>query len=114
MNKKLNIFLPLLALFIGFSFGRISLSHDEGREDGSPLRLHVLTKAHEMQNAIDALSFLSQGNSIDAKILLESQIKSSLIVVKAVGPNSALTPEEAARIKQTVSEGEAYAKEHNL
>ncbi|WP_460714441.1 hypothetical protein [Lysobacter terrae] len=114
MTKVVTGALLLVAFVLGLALGRTYFCPKKGEATAAALRLQVETKAGELQTALDVLSLLDEGKSVDAKALLEGQVQSSLVMVKAVAPTVDLPRNTASRIDQSVAEGEAYARGHGI
>jgi hypothetical protein len=78
------------------------------------LKLHVLNTVHQLDTAIFTLERLQIGDLPSARLVLETDIKSSLVILEKLGPNLPLGGKEREMVRETIAKGSAYASAHGL
>lgn len=115
MKKQIVIALLVgaVAFVLGIFVGHKGQSVPDQETPALSLKLQAVTKANEIDVAVNALSFLEHGDQINAKALLEGQLQSSLVVLRTLKPAD-LSERERAMISDSLSKGGDYATHHGL
>lgn len=72
------------------------------------LRLEALTKARELHTTVTALSLLKKEKISEARVFLETHMRSSLVVLRTLKPTLDLSSDDMKKVSESIEMGESY------
>jgi hypothetical protein len=110
MKSTLRVGASLFAMTLFFCGCGVAKTSCESVERNAR-ELQVMSQANRLSVAFSVLESLRQGQSDVATSTLEAEIKSGLTVLYSLSPE---LKEKRAVVQESISEAEAYVREHHL
>lgn len=111
--KASSLLTNISLLLLGILLGCASMNFLAAPRLGPPpsrdsFQLYLLAEANSLGTATDTVALLNDGELLDAKEVLDGQIRASLTMLRAIAPTVKLPADKKRIVEDSIAKGEAY------